>query len=263
MMNRRWLRDRAPETPGNLYGIHFPFKQMETGRNMRISAVHDRLAEQGACFGQMFGWERANWFAPAGVEPKYEYSFHRQNWFDYSAAEHMAIREGVGIYDLSSMANFIMEGRDSLAILQTICGNDINAPIGKVVYTQMLNERGGIEADITITRLDEGKFFIVTAGATALRDFDYIERAIPDSAHAFLIDVSSAYTMLGVMGPKSRKLLEKISDADLSNEGFPLEPPGKFMSAMPHPLPSECPLSENLVGSFMSRPTLQPPCLTL
>lgn len=221
MMNTNWLKDRAPETPGNLYGIHFPFKQWETGRNVRTSALHSRLAERGACFGQLFGWERANWFAPEGVEPKYEYSFHRQNWFKYSAAEHMAVREGVGIYDLSSMANFVMEGKEALSILQKVCGNDIDAPIGKVVYTQMLNERGGIEADITVTRLKEDKFFIVTAGATALRDFDYIQRAIPEGAHAFLIDVSSAYAMLGVMGPNSRQLLEKVTDADLSNQSFP------------------------------------------
>jgi len=221
MMNTNWLKDRAPETPGNLYGIHFPFKQWETGRNVRTSALHSRLAERGACFGQLFGWERANWFAPEGVESKYEYSFHRQNWFKYSAAEHMAVREGVGIYDLSSMANFVMEGKEALSVLQEVCGNDIDAPIGKVVYTQMLNERGGIEADITVTRLKEDKFFIVTAGATALRDFDYIQRAIPEGAHAFLIDVNSAYAMLGVMGSNSRRLLEKVTDADLSNQAFP------------------------------------------
>ncbi len=221
MMNTNWLKDRAPETPGNLYGIHFPFKQWETGRNVRTSALHSRLAERGACFGQLFGWERANWFAPEGVESKYEYSFHRQNWFKYSAAEHMAVREGVGIYDLSSMANFVMEGKEALSVLQKVCGNDIDAPIGKVVYTQILNERGGIEADITVTRLKEDKFFIVTAGATALRDFDYIQRAIPEGAHAFVIDVSSAYAMLGVMGPNSRRLLEKVTDADLSNQAFP------------------------------------------
>ncbi len=221
MMNTNWLKDRAPETPGNLYGLHFPFKQWETGRNVRASVLHSRLAERGACFGQLFGYERANWFAPHGVEPKYRYSFLRQNWFDYSAAEHLAVRQAVGIYDLSSMANFVLVGKDALSILQTICGNDIDVPIGKVTYTQMLNERGGIEADITVTRLKEDRFFIVTAGATALRDFDYIERAIPEGAHAFLIDMSSAYAMLGVMGPNSRKLLEKVTDADLSNQGFP------------------------------------------
>ncbi len=221
MMNTKWLKDRAPETPGNLYGLHFPFKQWETGRNVRMSALHSRLAEHGACFGQLFGWERANWFAPKGVEPKYQYNFMRQNWFDYSAAEHLAVREAVGIYDLSSMAKFILAGKDALSTLQEICGNDIDVPLGKVVYTQMLNERGGIEADITVTRLKEDRFFIVTAGATALKDFDYIERALTDRSHAFLVDMSSAYAMLGVMGPKSRKLLEKITDADLSNQSFP------------------------------------------
>ena len=221
MMNINYLKDRAPETPGNLYGLHFPFKQFETARGVRMSPLHDRLKAQGACFGQLFGYERANWFAPAGVEPKYEYSFHRQNWFEYSAAEHMAVRENVGIYDLSSMANFIFQGRDALAVLQKVCGNNIDAPIGKVVYTQMLNERGGIEADITVTRLAQEKFFIVTAGANALRDFDYIQRAIPEGAHAFLVDMSSAYAMLGVMGPNARKLMQKVSDADFSNEAFP------------------------------------------
>lgn len=221
MMNKQWLKDRAPETPGNLYGIHFPFKQFETARNMRMSPFHERLKERGACFGQLFGYERANWFAPEGVEPKYEYSFHRQNWFDYSGAEHMAIRENVGIYDLTSMSNFIFEGKDALSVLQSICGANIDQPIGKVVYTQMLNERGGIEADITVTKMAENKFFIVTAGANAIRDLDYIQRAIPEDAHAFLVDMSSSYAMLGVMGPNARKLMEKVSDADLSNEGFP------------------------------------------
>ena len=221
MMNLNWLKDRAPETPGHLFGLHFPFKQWETGRGVRRSAIHHRLAERNACFGQLFGWERANWFAPKGVEPKYEYTFHRQNWFDYSAAEHMAVRENVGLYDLSSMANFVMQGKDALAVLQKVCGNNIDAPLGKVVYTQMLNARGGIEADISVTRLKEDKFFIVTAGATALRDFDYIERAIPEGAHAFLIDVSSAYSMFGLMGPKSRDVLGKLTDADLSNQAFP------------------------------------------
>jgi len=221
MMNKKWLKDRAPETPGNLYGIHFPFKQFETARNVRMSPFHDRLADRGACFGQLFGYERANWFAPEGVEPRYDYSFQRQNWFDYSADEHMAVRKNVGIYDLSSMANFIMQGRDALSVLQKICGNDMDAPVGKVVYTQMLNERGGIEADITVTKLRQDKFFIVTAGATALKDFDYIERFIPEGAHAFLVDMSSSYAMLGVMGPNARRLMEKVTDADLSNSGFP------------------------------------------
>jgi heterotetrameric sarcosine oxidase gamma subunit len=236
MMNLNFLKDRAPETPGHLYGLHFPFKQWETARGVRRSALHGRLAERGACFGSLAGWERANWFAPEGVEPKYEYSFHKQNWFDYSAQEHLAVRNNVGIYDLSSMANFVMQGSDALAVLQKICGNNVGGPIGKVVYTQMLNERGGIEADISVTRLAEDKFFIVTAGATALRDFDYIERAIPEGAHAFLIDVTSAYAMLGVMGPNSRGLLSRVTNADLSNEAFPFGTAKEIDAAYATPL---------------------------
>ena len=134
----------------------------------------------------------------------------------------MAVREGVGdVRPFSSMANFIMQGKDALAVLQKVCGNNVDQPKGKVTYTQMLNERGGIEADISVTRLDQDKFFIVTAGATALRDFDYIERHIPEGAHAWLMDVTSSYCMLGVMGPKSRELMQKVTYADLSNEAFP------------------------------------------
>jgi glycine cleavage system T protein len=220
-MNRNYLRDRSVELPGTTWANHWPYRQMETARPVRKSALHDRLAAANACFGQLIGWERANWFAPEGVEPKYEYSWLRQNWFDYGAAEHMAIREGVGLYDLSSMANFIFQGKDALSVLQKICGNDIDVPVGHVVYTQMLNERGGIEADLTVTRLEEDKFFIVTAGATEVRDFDYIQRHIPEGAHAYLVDMTSAYTMIGLMGPKARDLLSKVTLADLSNEAFP------------------------------------------
>ncbi len=159
------------------------------------------MADRGACFGVVAGWERANWFAPEGVKVEYEYSWGRQNWFDYSAAEHMSIREKVGVYDLSSMAKYLLQGRDAVNVLQNICCNNVDVPLGKVVYTQMLNERGGIEADITVTRLAEDKFFIVSPGATGVRDFDWIQRHIPDGAFAILTDVSSAYTMLAVMGP--------------------------------------------------------------
>lgn len=220
-MNLNYLHDRSVETPGNTWANHWPYKQWETARGVRKSALHDRLAERGACFGQLAGWERANWFAPEGVEPKYEYSWLRQNWFAYSANEHMTVRNGVGIYDLSSMANFVMQGKDALDVLQKVCGNNIDVSIGKVVYTQMLNERGGIEADLSVTRLADNKFFIVTGGATAMRDFDYISRHIPEDAHAHLVDMSSAYSMLAVMGPKARDLLSKVTDSDLSNEAFP------------------------------------------
>ena len=220
--NLKYIEERVNvESVGNLYADHFPFKQPTSSRNVLKTPIHDRLAAMGACFGVVSGWERANWFAPQGVAPEYEYDWGRQNWFDYSAAEHMNIRNNVGIYDLTSMGKFLMQGRDAQDVLQKICANDVAQPAGKVVYTQMLNERGGIEGDITVTKMAENKFFIVTAGATTTRDFDWITRHTPDEAHAVLTDVTWSYTMLGVMGPKSRDLLSKITDADLSNEAFP------------------------------------------
>jgi len=219
--NRNYLRDRIVEMVGNAWANHWPYKQLTTARPVRRSALHDQLAELGACFGQLGGWERANWFAPKGVTPEYIYSWGRQNWFDYSAAEHMAVREGVGVYDMSSLANFVLEGRDALGVLQRLCANEIDIPIGKVVYTQMLNKAGGIEADLTITRLAQSKFFIVTGTPTSMRDFDRIARNIPEDAHAVLTDMTSAYAVLCVMGPKSRQLLSQLTLADLANEAFP------------------------------------------
>jgi 4-methylaminobutanoate oxidase (formaldehyde-forming) len=219
--NHRYLYNRITEAVGNLYADHWPYKQPKTSRNVRCTPFHDRLAARGACFGVIAGWERANWFAPEGVKAVYEYAWGRQNWFEYSAAEHMAIRENVGVYDLSSMANLLLQGRDAVQVLQTLCANDVDVPVGKVVYTQMLNERGGIEADITVTRLAPDKFFIVSPGATGPRDFDRIQRHIDEDTHAVLTDVTSGYTMLAVMGPKARDLLAELTDADLSNEAFP------------------------------------------
>ncbi len=220
--NLKYIEERVNvESVGNLYTDHWPFKQPTSSRNVLKTPIHDRLKDLGACFGVVSGWERANWFAPEGVPPKYEYSWGRQNWFEYSAQEHMNIRENVGIYDLTSMGKFIMEGRDAEQVLQNLCGNNVAVPMGKVVYTQMLNERGGIEADITVTKIAEDKFFIITAGATTVRDFDWIKRHTPQDAHAVLTDVTWSYSMLGVMGPKSRDLLTKVTDADLSNDAFP------------------------------------------
>ena len=219
--NPRYLYDRTTEAVGLLYADHWPFNQRKTARNVRRTPFHDRLSQRGACFGEVAGWERANWFAPQGVKAEYVYSWGRQNWFEYSAAEHMAVRENVGVYDLSSMAKFLVQGHDSRAELQRICGNNLDVPQGKVVYTQFLNQRGGIEADVTVTRLSEDRYFIVTPGATGTRDFDWIRRHLREEAHAFLTDVTSAYTMLAVMGPRARDLLSTLTDADLSNEAFP------------------------------------------
>ena len=217
----RYLRDRTVEGVGLLYGMHWPQLQNETARNARRSPLHDRLAAQGACFGAVAGWERPNWYAPEGVEPSYEYSYHRQNWFPYSAEEHRAVREGVGLFDQTSFAKFMLQGRDVEAVLQRVCANDVAVPPGKAVYTAMLNERGGIEADLTVTRLAEDRYLVVTSGSTATRDFHWINRHIPPEAHAVLSDVTSAYAVLGIMGPRSRELLSRLTDVELSNDAFP------------------------------------------
>lgn len=220
--NMKYLEERVRlDSVDNVYADHWPFKQAKSARNVIQSAVHDRLKDQGACFGAVSGWERANWFAPEGVEPKYEYSWGRQNWFKYSAQEHMAIRDNVGVYDLSSMGKFLVQGKDAEKVLQYICSNDISGPIGKVTYTQLLNERGGIEADLTVTHMAENQFLVVTACATTVRDLDWIKKHIPVDAHAVITDMTDAYSMIGVMGPKARDLLCKVANTDLSNATFP------------------------------------------
>jgi glycine cleavage system T protein len=218
--NRRYLRDRTVETLGLLYAMHWPFRQAETSRGVRKSALHDRLATAGACFGEVAGFERANWFAAAGAEPRYEYSYGRQNWFERSAGEHRAVREQVGLFDQSSFAKFVLQGRDAATVLGRICANDVE-PLGKVVYTQWLNERGGIEADLTVTREAEDAYLIVSSCATQTRDFSWLRRSIPNEARAVALDVSSAYAVLALMGPRSRELLATLTDADLSTAAFP------------------------------------------
>jgi len=219
--NRRYLRDRTVEVLGLLYDMHWPYRQPESARGVRKSALHDRLAASGACFGEVAGFERANWFAPPGEEPRYVYSYGRQNWFDASAAEHRAVREAVGLFDQSSFAKFVLKGRDAARVLNLVCANDVDVPVGRIVYTQWLNERGGIEADLTVTREAEDSYLIVTSCATQTRDFHWITRSIPDDARAVAVDVSSACAVLGLMGPKSRELLSELTDADLSTAAFP------------------------------------------
>ena len=175
---------------------------------------------RGACFGVVMGWERANWYATAGMEAVYRYSYGRQNWFPCSAAEHRAVREAVGLFDQSSFCKLRLEGPDALAVLQRLCANDVDVPPGRLVYTQMLNSRGGIEADLTVTRLSADAFFVVTGAAAATHDTHWIRRHI-GAARAVLTDVTSAQAVLGVMGPRSRELLARLTDADLSHEAFP------------------------------------------
>ena len=219
--NKIYLRQRAAEALGLLYAMHWPYRQVETARGLRLSPLHERLKAHGACFGEAAGWERANWFAPDGVEPRYEYSFGRQNWFDYAAAEHRAVREAVALFDQSSFAKILVQGRDAEAVLQHICANDVAVPAGKVVYTQWLNGHGGIEADLTVTRLAEDQYMVVTGAAVGPRDLAWLRRHVPEDAHVTVTDVTSGTAVLGLMGPNSRALLSRLTDADLSNGAFP------------------------------------------
>jgi 4-methylaminobutanoate oxidase (formaldehyde-forming) len=220
-VNRRYLRDRTTETLGLLYDMHWPFRQMETGRGIRRSPFHDRLLAHGACFGELAGWERANWYAPAGVTAAYAYSYGRQNWFECSALEHRAVREGVGLFDQSSFGKLLVQGRDAERVLNRICTGDVAVEPGRMVYTQWLNEHGGIEADLTVTRLSEAEFLVVTAAATLPADLDWLRRHIPGDARCAVTDVTNAYAVLGIMGPRSRELLQSLTDVDLSNAAFP------------------------------------------
>ena len=216
----RYLRERTREVVGLLYAMHWPFRQPETARGVRRSVLHDRLVAQGAVFGVVAGWERANWFASDGVAPRYVYTYGRQNWFPCAAAEHRAVREAVAVFDQTSLAKFWLQGPDATAALQRLCANDVDVAVGRIVYTQMLNARGGIECDLTVTRVGVDTYLVVTIAAAAGHDADWIRRGL-GGARVTLVDVGSAYTVLGVMGPRSRELLARLTPADLSNAGFP------------------------------------------
>ncbi|MBM3516951.1 MAG: FAD-dependent oxidoreductase [Alphaproteobacteria bacterium] len=217
---KHYLVERVSEALGLLYAMHWPYRQYETARGIRTSPLHEALAARGACFGEVAGWERPNWYAPAGVAPRYRYSYGRQNWFSYCAAECRAAREAVALFDLSSFAKFDVSGPDAEALLQRLSANDIGGPHGRVVYTQWLNELGGIEADLTVSRLDADRFFVVTSSAQAVRDWGWINRHASSSRVA-LTDVTSAWAVIGIMGPGSRALLQELTAADLGPAAFP------------------------------------------
>ena len=218
--NRRYLQERVTETLGLLYADHFPYRQMATSRGIRRSPLHEHLKARGAVFGEVAGWERANWFANEGQTAEYEYTWGRPNWFQNSRAEHMALRETVGLLDMTSFGKIRVEGRDALTFLQRMCANQMDVAIGRIVYTQMLNERGGIECDLTVTRLSETAFFLVVPGATLQRDLTWLRRHLGDE-FVVITDVTAAEAVLPLMGPNARDLLSSISPADLSNDVHP------------------------------------------
>ncbi|WP_397542767.1 FAD-dependent oxidoreductase [Roseovarius salis] len=218
--NKLYLTRRASESLGLLYADHFPYRQVETARGVRRSPFHAQLLEHGAVMGEARGWERANWFAAPGQEREYRYTWKRQNWFDNAAAEHRAVREGVGMYDMSSFGKLRVEGPDAEAFLNHVCGGNMSVPAGKIVYTQFLNSRGGIEADVTVTRLSETAYLVVTPAATRLADQTWLRRHAGD-LRVVITDMTAAEGVLAVMGPKSRDLLARVSPNDFSNAANP------------------------------------------
>jgi glycine cleavage system T protein len=218
--NRAYLKERVSETLGLLYADHYPYRQMETSRGVRRSPLHGALQERGAVFGEVAGWERANWFANAGQDREYVYSWGRQNWFENQRAEHMTVRQGVGLFDMTSFGKIRIEGRDACAVLNRLCGNEMDVAVGRVVYTQMLNKNGGIESDLTVTRLSETAYLAVVPGATLQRDLAWMRRHLGD-AFVVVTDVTAAEAVLCVMGPKARELMARVSPNDFSNAAHP------------------------------------------
>lgn len=218
--NRRYLKERVTETLGLLYADHFPYRQVVTSRGVRRTPLHEHLKARGAVFGEVAGWERANWFANPGQKAEYEYSWGKTNWFENQKAEHLAVRNGVGFFDMTSFGKIRVEGRDACAFLQKMCGADVNVPAGRIVYTQMLNNRGGIECDLTVTRLSDTAFLLVVPGATLQRDLAWLRRHVGDM-FAVITDMSASESVLCIMGPKARELMNRVSPNDFSNEAFP------------------------------------------
>jgi 4-methylaminobutanoate oxidase (formaldehyde-forming) len=219
--NRAFLRERVTEVLGLHYQMAWPNREFETGRGLRQSPLHDRLARQGACFGAKNGWERPNWFALPGEKPVTQYSFGRQNWFTSNAREHKACRESVAIFDQSGFSKYLIKGPDALSVLQRLCGAEIDVPIGKTVYTGMFNRHGMFESDLTMIRLAENEFYLISGTAQTVRDFDWIRRNLKPNERTELVDITEAFGVISVMGPRSRDLLRRLTETDLSNEAFP------------------------------------------
>lgn len=218
-----WVRTRTLEAYARHYTIAWPAEEFESGRPLRRSPLYDRLKAKGACFGEKMGFERPNWFAnlAAGETPQDRYSFTRPSWFEAVGREHLACRDVAALFDQTSFAKGLLVGRDAEKALSWIAANNVAKPPGAVTYTQMLNRKGGVECDLTVTRLDRDRFYIVTGTGFATHDFDWIRRSIPKGCDATLIDVTSAYAVLALMGPCAREILASCCSDDLDNAGFP------------------------------------------
>jgi sarcosine dehydrogenase len=219
--DRDWVCERTLEAYGKHYTIGFPHEEYTSGRPRIVSPLYERLKSHRAVFGSKLGWERPNWFAPIGTEARDVYSMGRQNWFDAVGQEHHHVRNHVGLFDQSSFAKYEMKGSDALSVLDRICANDLYKPAGRLTYTQLLNTRGGIECDLTVARLADDHFYIVTGTGFRTHDFAWITDHIPEAANVTFNDVTEDYGALSLMGPSARAVLQAVTDVDVSNEAFP------------------------------------------
>ena len=219
--DRDWVLARTSEAYGKHYTIGYPHEEYESGRPRIVSPLYERLKAQGAVFGSKLGWERPNWFAPKGIEARDVYSMGRQNWFPYVGEEHRHVREAVGIFDQSSFAKYELSGPDAASALQWICAADVVKPPGRLTYTQLLNTRGGIEADLTVARLSEDRFYIVTGTGFRTHDLAWIRDHLPRNARVDVKDVTEHWGTLSLMGPRARDVLSAATEADVTNASFP------------------------------------------
>jgi len=219
--DRKWVEERTLEAYGKHYTVAFPYEEYESGRPRIVSPLYERLKGHRAVFGSKLGWERPNWFAPEGMEPRDIYSMGRQNWFEHVGNEHIHVREKVGVFDQSSFAKYEVSGSDAASALEYVCSNFVAKPVGRLTYTQILNSRGGIECDLTVARLAEDRFYIVTGTGSRTHDFAWIRDHLPQGANATIEDVTEEFGTLSLMGPRSRDVLAAVTDADVSNEAFP------------------------------------------
>lgn len=219
--DRQWVLDRTLEAYGKHYTIGFPHEEYVSGRPRLVSPIYERLKAHNAVFGSKLGWERPNWFAPAGMEPKDIYSMGRQNWFGPVGEEHAHVRKAAGLFDQSSFAKYELAGPDAVKALEWVCANDVSRPVGRLTYTQLLNTRGGIEADLTVARIADDLFYIVTGTGFRTHDLGWITDHIPARLDVTVRDITEEWGTLSLMGPKARDILSAVTDADVSNAGFP------------------------------------------
>ena len=216
-----WVRTRTLEAYGKHYSMAWPSEEHASARPFKTSPLYDRLKAQGACFGEKLGWERPNWFAGPGEQPVDRYSWPRQNWFEAVGREHAACRERVALFDQTSFAKFLLVGKDAERALSWLCANDVAKPPGSLTYSQLLNEKGGIECDLTVARLAHDRFYLVTGTGFATHDFDWIARHIPAGLDADLVDGTSAHAVLSLFGPLAREVLGALTQDDLGDKAFP------------------------------------------